>query len=130
MPILPPPADAHANASTILLCSFVLFFTTLMELTASLRTFIPDIGVHPPVMTLPRTAWVQRNRLRTDVGRFRSCSHKWGMALSVTCESCAEQAVEHVVLHCPIYRPPHGLHGQAVLDDETIEWLLNAYSDI
>jgi len=36
-----------------------------------------------------------------------------------------EQTVNHVVLHCPIHRPPHGLHGLTVLDDETIEWLLN-----
>ena len=26
---------------------------------------------------------------------------------------------------CPIHRPPHGLHGPTVLDDETMEWLLN-----
>jgi len=26
---------------------------------------------------------------------------------------------------CPIHRPPHGLHGLTVLDDETTEWLFN-----
>ena len=36
----------------------------------------------------------------------------------------------HVVLHCPIYRPPHGLHGLTVLDDETTEWLLNTCPEI
>ena len=41
------------------------------------RTFIPDTGTHPPGMTLPRTAWVRHNRLRTGVGRFRSCVRKW-----------------------------------------------------
>jgi len=30
-------------------------------------------------MTLPRRAWVQFNRLRTGVRRFRSCLYKWGM---------------------------------------------------
>ena len=29
------------------------------------------------------------------------------------------------LLYCPIHRTPHGLHGLTVLDDETIEWLLN-----
>ena len=34
--------------------------------TARLRTFIPDTGTHPPGMALPRTAWVQLNRLRNQ----------------------------------------------------------------
>jgi len=38
--------------------------------------------------------------------------------------------VDHVVLQCPIQRPPHGLHGLTVLDDETIEWLLNTCPEI
>ena len=77
-------------------------------------------------MTLPRKAWVRLNRLRTGVGRFRSCLYKWGMPSSAACE-CGEegQIVDHVVLHCPIHRPPNGLLGLAVLDDETTEWLLN-----
>jgi len=82
-------------------------------------------------MTLPRRAWVLLNRLRTDVGLFRSCLCKWGMASSAACECEAEeQSVDHVVLHCPIHRPPHGLHDLAVLDDETTEWLLNTCPDI
>ena len=95
-----------------------------------LRTVIPDTGTYPPGMTLPRKAWVRRNRLRTGVGRFHSCLYKWGMASSAACECGAEQTVDHVVLHCPIHRPPHGLHGLTVLDDETIEWLLNTCPDI
>jgi len=35
------------------------------------------------------------------------------------------QTVDHVVLQRLICRPPHGLHGLTVLDDETIEWCLN-----
>jgi len=31
----------------------------------------------------------------------------------------------HVVLQCPMHRPPHGLHRLMVLDDEAIDWLLN-----
>jgi len=47
--------------------------------------FIPDNGIHPPGMNLPRTAWVRLNRLCTCVGRFRSCLRKWGMAPSAAC---------------------------------------------
>jgi len=82
--------------------------------------FHPDTGTHPPGMTLPRTAWVRLNRLRTGVGRFRSCLYKWNMASSAVCECGAEeQTVDHVVLQCPTNRP-HGLHGLASLGDETI----------
>jgi len=84
----------------------------------------------PPGMTLPRRAQVRLNRLRTGVGRFRSWLYKWRMASSAACECGAEQTVDHVVLQCPIHRPPHGLHGLTVLDDETIEWLLNTCPEI
>jgi len=64
-----------------------------------LRTFIADTGTHPTGMTLPRTAWVWLNRLRTGVGRFRSCFYKWDMASSAACECDAEeQTVDQVVL--------------------------------
>jgi len=102
-----------------------------LDNTTRLRFFIPDADTHPPGMTFPRTAWVRLNRLRTGVGRFRSCLHKLGTAPFEACgRSAEEQAVNHVVPECPFHRPPRGLHGLAVLDDETIEWLLNACSDI
>jgi len=80
---------------------------------------------HPPSWNdLPRTAWVRINRLRTAVGRFRSCLYKWGMASSAAGECGAEeQTVDHVVLQCSTHRPPHGLHGLTFLNDETIELL-------
>ena len=97
-----------------------------LENTTRLRIFVPDTGTHSPGMTLPKTAWVRLNRLRTGVGHFRSCLYKLGMAASAACESgTEEQTVDHVVLQCPTHRPPHGLHSLTVLDDETIEWLLN-----
>jgi len=30
----------------------------------------------------------------------------------------------------PIHRPPYGVHGLTVLDDETIEWLLSTWPEI
>jgi len=86
---------------------------------------------HPPGISLLRRTWVRFNRLRTGVGRFRSCLYKWVMASSAACEcGTEEQTVDHVVLQCPIHRPPHWLHGLTVLDDETIEWLLNTCPEI
>ena len=38
--------------------------------------------------------------------------------LSAACECGAvERIIEHAILHCPIHRPPHGLHGLKVLED-------------
>jgi len=50
-----------------------------------LSTLIPDTGTHTPGMTLPRRAYVRLNRLRTGVGRFRSCLYKWDTASSAAC---------------------------------------------
>jgi len=53
------------------------------------------------------------------------------MSSFAACECGAEeQTVDHVVLQCPIHRPPHGLHGLTVLNDETTEWLLNTCPEI
>jgi len=102
-----------------------------LENTSRLGTFITDIGTQPLGIALPETAWVRLNCLRTGVGRFRSCLRKLGMTLSAACEYGAEeQTVDHVVLHCPIHRPPYGAHGLTVLDDETTEWLLNTCPEI
>jgi len=47
------------------------------------------------------------------------------MAASGACEFGAEeQTDDHVVFQCPIHRPPHGLHGLTIPDNESIEWLL------
>jgi len=91
-----------------------------------LRIFVTDTGIHPLGTTFPRRDRVRLNPLHTGVGRFLSCLYKWGMASSAACECGAgEETVDHVVLQCPLHRPPHGLHGLTVLDDERIECLLN-----
>jgi len=52
------------------------------------------------------------------------------MLSSAACQSGAEeQTISHMVLQCPIHRPDR-LHGLMVLDNETIEWLLNTYFEI
>jgi len=53
------------------------------------------------------------------------------MAASATCEWAQKKKnVNYVVLQYSIHRPPHGLHDLMVLDDETIEWLLNTFPEI
>ena len=86
----------------------------------------PSLVPIPSGTTRPRRAWVQLNCLCTSVGRFHSCLYKWGMASSAACEcGTEEQTVDHVVLQCPIYRPPHVLHGLTVQDhlDKRIQTL-------
>jgi len=104
-------------------------FKKWLENTTRLRTFIHDIGT--PLLEWPRQEQRGSGRLRTGVGRLRSCLHKWGIAPSAACE-CGEveQTVDHVVLHCPIHWSPCGAHGQTFLDDETIEWQLNTCPEI
>jgi len=71
------------------------------------------------------------DHLRTGVGSFRSCLHKWLVTLSAAFECGPEkQTVDQVVLHCPIHRPPHGTDDLTVLNDETIEWLLNTSPEV
>jgi len=75
-----------------------------LENTTRLRTFIPDVANPPPEMTLPRTAWIPLNRLRTGVRGLRSSLRKWAMAPSAACEcGTDEQIVDHVIRHCPIH---------------------------
>ena len=60
-----------------------------------------------------------------------ACTNGVWPPLPSACECGAEeQTVDHVVLQCLIHRPPDGLHGLAVLVDETIEWLLNTCPEI
>ena len=92
--------------------------------TCRLRNFVAEAGARPPGLALPRASWVRLNRLRTGVGRFRSILHKWGVASSGVCDcGTGEQTADHVILDCPVYGSPGGMHGLADLDDGTLEWL-------
>ena len=94
------------------------------ENASRLHTFVPETSVRPVGMGLPRAAWVRLNRLRTDIGRFYSSMHKWGLAPLPNCEcGVSEQTADHVLTACPIHRAPHGARGLTVLDDETRCWL-------
>ena len=94
--------------------------------TSRLRVFIPRTSARPVGVSLPRTLWVELNRLRTGVGRFHSYMHKWGLAASTNCEcGTVEQTPDHVPIVCPIYWAPHGARGLTVLDNTntSISWM-------
>ena len=98
--------------------------TEYCENSFKLRVFVPRIGARPTGMGYSRAAWVKLNRLRTNIGRFHSSMHKWGLASSPDCEcGASEQTAGHVLTACPIHRALHGAQGLTVLDDETRCWL-------
>ena len=49
--------------------------TEYSENASRLRAFVPQTGARPVGMCLPRADWVKLKRLRTGVGRFRSCTN-------------------------------------------------------
>ena len=105
--------------------------TKYCENASRLLAFVPEIGARPVGMGLTRAAWVNLNRLRTNVGRFHSSMHKWGLAPSPNCEcGASEQTVDHVLTACPIDRAPHGARSLTVLDNETRCWLNNTTASI
>ena len=89
--------------------NFIFEFSGLKIILFSVPNIHPRHR-HPP-SPLPITAWVRLNRLRTGVGRFRSCLHIWVGAPSAACECGAEEhTADHVVFQCPIHRPACGVH--------------------
>jgi len=73
-----------------------------------------------------------QNHLTHKLKRTESHSAQMGYGPHCGQGECGgeEQTVDHIVLQCPIHRPPHGLHFLTLLDDETIEWLLNTCPEI
>ena len=99
--------------------------------TTRLHKFIPTPSNSGQGVGLSRRAWTRLNRLRTDVGRFGANMLRWGLSTNDSCECGAEQTADHITSgRCPIYRPPEGINGLIVLDDEPRAWLENNALDI
>ena len=99
--------------------------------TTRLHKFIPTPSNSGQGVGLSRRAWTRLNRLRTGVGRFGANMLRWGLSTNDSCECGAEQTADHITSgRCPIYRPPEGINGLIVLDDETRAWLENNALDI
>ena len=81
-------------------------------------------NARPVGLSLPRTAWVKLNGLRTGVRQFHLFMHKWGLASSPNGECGApEQTADYVLITCPIHRALNGARDLTVSDDETRCWL-------
>ena len=99
--------------------------------TTRLHKFIPTPSNSGQGVGLSRRAWTRLNRLRTGVGRFGANMLRWGLSTNDSCECGAEQTADHITSgRCPIYRPPEGINGLIVLDNETRAWLENNALDI
>ena len=95
-----------------------------------LHSFVTDVGPLPPGHELSRLAWIRLNRLRTGIGRFGSLMHSWGLTPIAVCDCGAErQTPEHLLYQIPIYSLARK-DGLLILDDNTIDWLLNVCPDI
>ena len=98
------------------------------ENTSRLHTVVNTVSSTPPVISLPRLVWVKLNRFRTDIGLFRSETHKWDMASTAACECCTkEQTAEHVITSCPIYHCPNGVRVLLNVNKNLVTWLMETY---
>ena len=95
-----------------------------------LHSIVTNVELLPPGHELSRLAWVGLNRLCTGIGRFGSLMHSWGLTPSAVCDCGAErQTPEHLLYQCPIYSLARK-DRLLILDDNTIDWLLNVCPDI
>ena len=99
--------------------------------TSRLREYITSPSRSSQGSDLPRQAWVKLNRLRTGVGRVNADMWRWGPAYPRGC-GADQQTVNHIIMECPLYRPPNGLHGLIDVDADaaTREWLLSKFPEI
>ena len=95
-----------------------------------LYSFVTDVGPLPKGHKLSRLAWVRLNHLRTGIRRLGSLMYRWGLTTTAVSDCGAEQQTsEHLLYQCSIYNVARK-DGPLVLNDNTINWLLNACLDI
>ena len=97
-----------------------------MSTNTCLHEFIKDPSLKPAGCTLDRQSWVRLNRFRTGCGKTQSFLHKIGASDSDSCPCGAPQTVQHIMRACPIFKPPHGIPGLLMLDEDTSKWLRRA----
>ena len=101
--------------------------------TSRLHEYITSQSRSSPGSDLPWQAWVKLNRLHTGVGRFNADMWRWGLSKSPAC-NCGvdQQTANHIIMECPLYHPPNGLHGLTDVDADaaTREWLLSKFPEI
>ena len=90
-----------------------------------LRIFIPDTGIYPPRMTPTRRAWVWLNYFHTGINGVRPPLRPVSVVQKNKPSTVLSSNVQSIDLPMD-----DGLHGLTVLDDKTIEWLLNICPEI
>ena len=86
-----------------------------LENATKIRTFLPDIGTHLPGMTLPRTAWVRLNPL---------------LPLRLVSAAQKNRPLTMLSFTVPPIELLYGVHGLMVVDDKTVEWLLDTCPEV
>ena len=80
--------------------------------------------VRVPSFDLPRRAWVQLNRVRTNMGCCNYLLWKWGRRESPACDCGAEeQAIRHIVEECSLRRFSGALRDIHEAKEEAVDWL-------
>jgi len=63
-------------------------------------------------------------RLRTGIGRFGTCLHRWGILDTPKCICGAEeQSTNRIIFDCNILRRPNCLEGLRFPDINNTKWL-------
>ena len=84
------------------------------ENTYRLCVFIPRTSTRLVRVSLPQTAWVKLNHLRTGVGQFHLYMWKWGLATAPNGKcGAAEQTADHILIVWSIHRVPFEYHSNS-----------------
>ena len=103
---------------------------TTGQKTSCLHSFVTNVGPLPTGHELSWLTWVWLNRLHTGIRQFGSLMYRWGLITTAVCDCGAEkQTPEHLLYQCLVYNLARK-DELLVLDDNTINWLLNVCPDI
>ena len=92
------------------------------------HTTVIDPTIRQPGFDLPRHTWSLMNRFRTGQDPCRANLHKWGLALSPSCDCGQRQTMNHVVDVSPLTKFEGGLNLlHEAVDDAVI--MARIYSD-
>jgi len=98
-------------------------YIALPQVPSPLKLYINELTPKPNGYQYPRKSWVQLNRLRTGVGRFKANMVKMGLAASNQCECGSVQTAEHILQECPMLRPPFSI--SVISREDLLQYLLN-----
>ena len=95
----------------------------LPQVPSPLKLYINELTLKPDGYLYPAKAWVQLNRLRTAVGRFKANMVKMDLAASNQCQWSTVQTAEYMLQECHILRPPCSI--SKMNREDLLQYLLN-----